>query len=233
MWHRRMVVTCIMLDITMLVFEFVGHFLVHILYTFFFFFLMIRRPPRSTLSSSSAASDVYKRQVHGICLIGLLLVAPSYEITAAQLIPINEGSRSCMYYDTMGNPTIGIGYNLNNGDASQMCSECGIPYEEARSGKYCLSQTQINCLFQPSLDSAINCAKGTLSNYYNLCENAQAVAADMSYNLGCGGYRGFSTFNSYLNNQEYDSAANDLSGTLWCGQVKSRCTRDEGYLRDC
>eukprot|EP00828_Plagiopyla_frontata_P040869 TRINITY_DN565_c0_g1_i7.p1 TRINITY_DN565_c0_g1~~TRINITY_DN565_c0_g1_i7.p1 ORF type:complete len:141 (-),score=36.63 TRINITY_DN565_c0_g1_i7:29-451(-) len=27
---------------------------------------MIRRPPRSTLSSSSAASDVYKRQVHGI-----------------------------------------------------------------------------------------------------------------------------------------------------------------------
>eukprot|EP00828_Plagiopyla_frontata_P008693 TRINITY_DN1438_c0_g1_i1.p1 TRINITY_DN1438_c0_g1~~TRINITY_DN1438_c0_g1_i1.p1 ORF type:complete len:465 (+),score=95.88 TRINITY_DN1438_c0_g1_i1:127-1521(+) len=27
---------------------------------------MIRRPPRSTLSSSSAASDVYKRQVHGM-----------------------------------------------------------------------------------------------------------------------------------------------------------------------
>eukprot|EP00656_Telonema_subtile_P029219 TRINITY_DN3238_c0_g1_i8.p1 TRINITY_DN3238_c0_g1~~TRINITY_DN3238_c0_g1_i8.p1 ORF type:complete len:1047 (+),score=251.90 TRINITY_DN3238_c0_g1_i8:102-3242(+) len=27
---------------------------------------MIRRPPRSTLSSSSAASDVYKRQVHGV-----------------------------------------------------------------------------------------------------------------------------------------------------------------------
>eukprot|EP00828_Plagiopyla_frontata_P044624 TRINITY_DN7340_c0_g2_i1.p2 TRINITY_DN7340_c0_g2~~TRINITY_DN7340_c0_g2_i1.p2 ORF type:complete len:193 (+),score=18.33 TRINITY_DN7340_c0_g2_i1:100-678(+) len=27
---------------------------------------MIRRPPRPTLSSSSAASDVYKRQVHGL-----------------------------------------------------------------------------------------------------------------------------------------------------------------------
>eukprot|EP01015_Nassula_variabilis_P016541 TRINITY_DN2541_c0_g1_i19.p2 TRINITY_DN2541_c0_g1~~TRINITY_DN2541_c0_g1_i19.p2 ORF type:complete len:112 (+),score=31.93 TRINITY_DN2541_c0_g1_i19:28-363(+) len=27
---------------------------------------MIRRPPRSTQSRSSAASDVYKRQVHGI-----------------------------------------------------------------------------------------------------------------------------------------------------------------------
>ena len=27
---------------------------------------MIRRPPRSTLSSSSAASDVYKRQIHGL-----------------------------------------------------------------------------------------------------------------------------------------------------------------------
>src|SRR5674536_74831 len=27
---------------------------------------MIRRPPRSTLSSSSAASDVYKRELHGL-----------------------------------------------------------------------------------------------------------------------------------------------------------------------
>ena len=39
----------------------------------------------------------------------------------------------------------------------------------------------------------------------------------MSYNLGCGGEREFSTFNSYLNNREYDTAANDLSGTRWCG----------------
>eukprot|EP00825_Cyclidium_porcatum_P051083 TRINITY_DN9280_c0_g1_i2.p2 TRINITY_DN9280_c0_g1~~TRINITY_DN9280_c0_g1_i2.p2 ORF type:complete len:178 (-),score=3.51 TRINITY_DN9280_c0_g1_i2:684-1217(-) len=31
-----------------------------------FFFLMIRRPPRSTHCISSAASDVYKRQVHGL-----------------------------------------------------------------------------------------------------------------------------------------------------------------------
>ena len=52
-----------------------------------------------------------------ISLIVLLLATPSYEITAAQLIPINEGSESCVYDDTMGNPTVGIGYNLNNGDA--------------------------------------------------------------------------------------------------------------------
>eukprot|EP00825_Cyclidium_porcatum_P018483 TRINITY_DN21077_c0_g1_i1.p2 TRINITY_DN21077_c0_g1~~TRINITY_DN21077_c0_g1_i1.p2 ORF type:complete len:127 (-),score=13.25 TRINITY_DN21077_c0_g1_i1:90-470(-) len=32
----------------------------------FFFFLMLRRPPRSTHCISSAASDVYKRQVHGV-----------------------------------------------------------------------------------------------------------------------------------------------------------------------
>eukprot|EP00828_Plagiopyla_frontata_P035806 TRINITY_DN47414_c0_g1_i2.p2 TRINITY_DN47414_c0_g1~~TRINITY_DN47414_c0_g1_i2.p2 ORF type:complete len:145 (-),score=16.42 TRINITY_DN47414_c0_g1_i2:48-482(-) len=33
---------------------------------------MIRRQPRSTLSSSSAASDVYKRQVHGITIKKIL-----------------------------------------------------------------------------------------------------------------------------------------------------------------
>eukprot|EP00831_Metopus_contortus_P016900 TRINITY_DN17118_c0_g1_i1.p1 TRINITY_DN17118_c0_g1~~TRINITY_DN17118_c0_g1_i1.p1 ORF type:complete len:121 (-),score=16.16 TRINITY_DN17118_c0_g1_i1:36-398(-) len=30
---------------------------------------MIRRPPRSTQGVSSAASDVYKRQVHGLCAV--------------------------------------------------------------------------------------------------------------------------------------------------------------------
>ena len=39
----------------------------------------------------------------------------------------------------------------------------------------------------------------------------------MSYNLGCGGYRSFTTFNSYLNNAEYDKAVNDMKGTEWCG----------------
>ncbi len=32
----------------------------------FVFFLMIRRPPRSTQGGSSAASEVYKRQDHGV-----------------------------------------------------------------------------------------------------------------------------------------------------------------------
>eukprot|EP00828_Plagiopyla_frontata_P039331 TRINITY_DN516_c0_g1_i6.p2 TRINITY_DN516_c0_g1~~TRINITY_DN516_c0_g1_i6.p2 ORF type:complete len:122 (-),score=31.06 TRINITY_DN516_c0_g1_i6:88-453(-) len=41
---------------------------------------MIRRPPRSTLSSSSAASDVYKRQVHGI-IIELKLLQNNQKIS--------------------------------------------------------------------------------------------------------------------------------------------------------
>ena len=58
----------------------------------------------------------------------LLLVTPSLEITAEELIKINEGTRSCMYLDTRGNPTVGIGYNLNNNNAEAMCNSCGIPY---------------------------------------------------------------------------------------------------------
>ncbi len=65
--------------------------------------------------------------------------ASCQDITAAQLIQQNEGSESCMYYDTMGNPTVGIGYNLNNGNAASMCAQCGIPYNDVLSGKYCLS----------------------------------------------------------------------------------------------
>ena len=55
----------------------------------------------------------------------------------------------------------------------------------------------------------------------------------MTYNLGEAGLASFNTFNSLMEAGEWDQAADDLSGTLWCSQVGSRCTRDQNQIRGC
>ena len=58
-----------------------------------------------------------------------------------------EGKRSWVYKDSLGIPTIGIGFNLNRPDARSVCSTWGINYDTIYSGSECLSDTQISCLF--------------------------------------------------------------------------------------
>ena len=55
----------------------------------------------------------------------------------------------------------------------------------------------------------------------------------MTYNLGEAGLSGFYTFNSYIDDERWDDAADDLYTTLWCSQVGNRCPRDAEQIRAC
>ena len=65
------------------------------------------------------------------------------------------------------------------------------------------------------------------------CKCAEYVLVDMTYNLGEGGLSTFNTFNSLMESGQWDAAADDLQGTLWCSQVGTRCTRDTNQIRSC
>ena len=67
---------------------------------------MIRRPPRTTLDRSSAASDVYKRQEHGVAAfrsadefppetkaVVIAAPTPAHHALALSLIHISEPTR--------------------------------------------------------------------------------------------------------------------------------------------
>ena len=66
------------------------------------------------------------------------------------------------------------------------------------------------------------------------CPCAENVLVDMTYNLGEAGLAEFTTFNALIMEGNWDAAADDLeTGTLWCGQVGTRCTRDVKLIKSC
>ena len=151
--------------------------------------------------------------------------------SALSMIKSGEGFRSCMYKDTKGIPTICYGYNLRNGDARSAITREGANFDDVLSGKKCLSESQCTDLLQKEVNVATS---GKNSIFGNLgCACADAVAIDMTYNMGAGSMRSFNTFNNLMKTHQWVAAANDLAGTAYCRDVGSRCSRNQGYIKKC
>lgn len=168
-----------------------------------------------------------------ISILGYLATFLGYAYAACDvtsLIKTNEGYRTCVYTDTKGNPTIGIGFNLNRADAPPLLASVGANYASVRSGATCLTDSQIITLFNGDVSNARNCAQRINPFFPTLKPNAQSVVTDLVFNLGCAGYSKFTGFAGFLKNGDYTGAANDLKTTLWCNQVGLRCGRDVNCL---
>ena len=161
---------------------------------------------------------------------GFAVNVNSTECDARSLITGHEGKKLCVYTDSKGHPTIGIGYNLDNPGARSAIAAVGADYDSIRAGKTCLTDDQVMKLFQPAYESAVKGARSAVRTFDSLCCNVQTVMTDMDYNLGDSGFRSFNTFISLVDSKSWASAAADGRQTAWCGQVKSRCTDDMGRL---
>jgi len=50
------------------------------------------------------------------------------------MISASEGTYECVYTDSLGNPTIGIGFNLNKSGAQAIIAGLGLDYSSVVSG---------------------------------------------------------------------------------------------------
>eukprot|EP01147_Barroeca_monosierra_P000741 gene741-4033_t len=147
--------------------------------------------------------------------------------SATELIKQAEGFRACTYVDTTGHKTICYGFNLDASGAKSKVEAVGGNWDEVYNHGGCLSQTQCDELLQTGVVTASSNEKKIFGSQ---CSCMQAVLTDMTYNLGYGGMSSFTTFIGLIKNHRWADAASDLKGTLWCKQVKSRCTRDVGIV---
>ena len=149
---------------------------------------------------------------------------------ADQLIKQGEGLRTKMYYDTMGIPTICYGYNLRNGNARSEVAKAGANYDQVMGGAT-VSQSVCDNLFNMYYSRYKSAAQGIFGTLK--CSAAQAVAVDMTYNLGTGGISAFHNFIANMKAGNWAQAAQDGTNSLWCRQVGYRCSRNMNQIKNC
>jgi len=144
------------------------------------------------------------------------------------MIAKHEGCCQCTYLDSLGKPTVGIGYLLVPSRTSQM-EQVGLNYEQVVSGQTELNMEQITSLFNIYVQSSIQVAQKTFSNWNSLCCNVEQALVDIIYDLN-NGISAFHTFISDINSENWEGAAGALKNSLFCRQVGSRCTDDAALI---
>src|SRR5205085_2052928 len=146
-------------------------------------------------------------------------------------ITFNEGYRTHVYNDSEGNPTIGIGFNLNRSGARAAIEGVGANYDNVRNGSQELNYTQIDTLFQADVNSAIEIARDTFSDVDNFTDGRKTVATDLAFSMGAATLGGFVHFIAAANSGDWSTAADELQDSEWFGQVGQRGVRNVNAVR--
>ena len=140
---------------------------------------------------------------------------------------LNEGYKPLVYIDTVGHPTVGIGFNLDRSDARRRLALADADYDKIRAGSATLADYQIKILFHNDMANAVSCASSWLSQVWGrMSTDQKSAVADMAFNLGCDGLQKFRNMRAALVRGDYDGAAAEMRNSKWCRQVKTRCDRN-------
>lgn len=169
-----------------------------------------------------------------MCMLVLAALLPAVlcgECNSYEREKLNEGYRTCVYKDPVGIPTIGVGFNLEKFGAKAEIESVGANYSAVLNGSQCLTDSQIERLFDRDMDTAVSCVSGWISNWSDIGSERQSAVADMSFNLGCGGVREFVSMKAAIEKGDYSTACAYMRSSLWCSQVGSRCDRDVNCMK--
>ena len=147
---------------------------------------------------------------------------------AIQLVSKHEGCRRRVYVDTAGHQTIGIGFNLQKGNAIKRLLP--YDYDKVLIGSITLSKEKIVQLFIEDIETAILTAKKLNPNFDSLPENVQLVLIDMSFNLGESKLRQFKKFLAALRKEDFHTAAKEMKCSCWYSQVGNRARELEDMM---
>lgn len=134
----------------------------------------------------------------------------------------HEGYRTHVYRDSLGIPTIGIGFNLTRPDARKIVQSVGAEYDAVLAGIDGLSEEQIKQIFAITIKIAYEDAKKWMPNYDSLPKNIKLAILDLSFNMGYNRLSGFFKTKEYLLKKDYKAAANELMDSKWAKQVGNR-----------
>jgi GH24 family phage-related lysozyme (muramidase) len=148
----------------------------------------------------------------------------------AALLTKHEGRRNHVYLDTLGIPSIGIGFNLRRGGARQSLEAVGANYDEVLAGTQDLSDAQVDSLFDKDLQMAIEAAHRQVPNFPSLHFNARVAIVDMMF-MGEAAFAGFKKMIAALEAFDYETAAREMTDSRWYVQVRNRGIEDVALMQ--
>ena len=122
----------------------------------------------------------------------------------------DEGRRALLYYDSVGIPTIGIGFNLKN----------EVPADV------------IDLLYRHSVERAEFDARLLAGNFDALSDARQRVLVNMAFNLGRSRLGKFRKFLAAVAAGDWHTAAREMLDSAWAEQVGDRATRLARMMRE-
>lgn len=151
-------------------------------------------------------------------------------------VAAGEGKFYKMYKDSVGVPTIGIGFNLLKDNAASRINALGANYKDVLAGKEALTDAQIETLFQDDMRIAEASAKRSITSWDTLSPDRQKALTDMTFNLGS--FTGWPSFVKAANAGDWAKAAKEAgtasdgkSPSKWVTQVGNRAKRIIAQIR--
>lgn len=147
-------------------------------------------------------------------------------------VTLHEGYKTQVYNDSLGIPTVGVGFNLTRKDAPQLLKKIGANIEKIKSGSSKLTDAQVKMLLHHNLTQAKSDCLKIIENFKSLPEPVQGVLVEMSFALGINRFLGFKRFLLNIENRKFKTAASELLGSKWATQVGNRAKTLAKILQD-
>lgn len=143
------------------------------------------------------------------------------------MLQYDEGTLYKSYKDTMGNTTVGIGFNMDDPHARGVWIQADIPesFNLVYDSKLPLSSSSIASLINTCINNSKQELKTIFPSYASYPEYVQLALLNMIFNMGKTVLSEFHTFISLIKENNYAKAATDLNNTKWYNQVPNRAKR--------
>ena len=156
------------------------------------------------------------------------------------MLSTNEGVRDQIYFDTEGNPTIGIGFNLNAAHNQKFLKDNNIDKQSLsvvdkdgntiRKGRK-LTENEKLLMYNHSLRQAFKDARLYDPRFDRRPESVKMGLVDMAFNLGLTKLKKFVKMKKGLDANDYTTVAKEAEKSDWFKQVKSRGKRTVGLFK--
>lgn len=187
----------------------------------------------NTLSRCDILKDEFKSEIYDLAERAVKESSDSITRTAIRAVKTglvekamvfiepHEGRRKQVYWDTMNHPTIGVGFNLDRGDAETILGSLGYNKSDIIRGKI-MSDEDIDYIFRKDVEKSIEDAKKLFITFDKQPEKVQLILVDMIFNLGYGGLSKFVKMRGAVESGNYEKAADEMMDSRWYSQVGNR-----------